>query len=64
MAQLLPMANDLFEDLVLRLMLEARQVVHMPEGLDGLLIDVRENLPADLLEKGVYVYGGVLEFDV
>jgi hypothetical protein len=30
----------------------------MPEGLDGLLINVRENLPADLLEKGINMTGG------
>jgi hypothetical protein len=52
------MAYDLFEDLVWRdLWTEARQVVHMPECLDGLLINVRENLPADLLEKGGYMSG-------
>ena len=62
MAQLLPKADDLFGDLVERdLMLEGRQVVHMPEGLDGFLINLRENLSADLLEEGVHMAGGAQE---
>ena len=36
-------------------MLEALQNVNMPEGLDGFLVNIRENLPADLLEEGVHM---------
>ena len=39
-------------------MLEFRQVVHMPEGLDGSLVNVRENLSADLLEEGFHMARG------
>jgi hypothetical protein len=30
----------------------------MPEGLDGFLINLRENLSTDLLEEGVHMAGG------
>jgi len=34
---------------------EALQNVDMPEGLDGFLFNIRENLSADLLEEGVHM---------